>query len=62
MADDAQNTELLARVHCILKHCQQTERDGLANSLSYLRAIVEDARALEDLLIDGESKQPVHLG
>ncbi len=55
------NEEFLIRVHCILKHCQQAERDGLANSLGHLRQIVEDARALEDLIIEEHSEQPVHL-
>jgi hypothetical protein len=55
------NPEFLLRVHCILSHCQKAERDGLANSLGHLRSIEEDARALEDLLIDGRTDKAVHL-
>lgn len=55
------NPELLIRVHCILKHCRHCDRDGVANSFNHLRQIEEDARALEDLLIDGRTDKAVHL-
>jgi hypothetical protein len=54
--------EIQLRIHCILRHVQDTERDGLANSGGHLKAIEQDARALEDMLIMGEeTTQPVHL-
>lgn len=55
------HTELLSRVHCILKHCDHTERDGLANSLDKLNMIREDARMLEDLLIEEKTEREVYL-
>jgi hypothetical protein len=54
--------ECKIRIHCILKHVQHMERDGLPNSLGHLRQIEQDARALENLIIMGEpATQPVHL-
>jgi hypothetical protein len=55
------NDELLARTRCILKHLDDAERDGLANSFNYIQQAREDARAIEDLVIDGRTDKPVHL-
>ena len=61
MMRDKDHMEALARVHCIIRHCQQTERDGLPNSLDHLRKIEQDARALEDLMLEDDTSQPIHL-
>lgn len=53
--------EALPRIQCLLKHCANAERDGLENSLAHFSRIEEDARAIEDLLITGETEREVHL-
>ncbi len=53
--------EMLARIHCLLQHCQAAERDGMENSLAHFRRIEEDARACEELLIEGKTNKEVHL-
>lgn len=61
MMRDKDSMEALARVHCIIRHCQQTERDGLPNSKLLIQQIEQDARALEDLMHEDETSQPIHL-
>ncbi len=58
---DKHQDEALLRVHCILKHCQQTERDGLPNSKALIHQIEQDARALEDFMHEDDTSQPIHL-
>ena len=53
--------ELLARTHCLLRHLDRMERDGLANSLHHFEQVREDARAIESELLGEAVQQPVHL-